>query len=341
MEQDFYKKIPGLIRRSCRKGYRYLLEGKSETGDRCFVTVPLTESDSTRTVQNKIATARTQLDKKCHPPKDVNKYIDLYAAQHGLKASTIVNYRNSLKHFSIENAAVNTEAMNALITSDRKRSTVHHAVSRIRGFFNWLTTQGFDIPNPAVGIKIKNPDQPRTRIPTDEEVNRVKQWAIKREHTYPGSKLYVGLIIATGARHSTIAAIRAGDLHADNRAYLTNIKCDKAYDVAIPIDKNLAKLWRDAAAGKSPADRIFEPMQAERIHKSLGSFMSSHFGADANGERISPHSFRHRVATLMLQAGVPIDTIAKVLDHKSIATTLHAYARHSQDQIDAAFSTLK
>ncbi len=193
---DFYKSIKGLTKRAGANGAtRYLLSGRTEEGERCFVTVPIVDSDTDRTAAKKIAKARAELDRKCHPPKDINVFIDLYAAQHSLKASTLESYRYTLRVFSVESEEVNTQAMNALLTSDRKRSTIHHAVARIKTFFEWLTKQGFDIPNPASGIKIKNADTPRSRIPTEEEVAIVRKWAAKREHTYPGSRLYVELII--------------------------------------------------------------------------------------------------------------------------------------------------
>lgn len=43
------------------------------------------------------------------------------------------------------------------------------------------------------------------------------------------------------------------------------------------------------------------------------------------GVNIHPHKLRHTAASLMLDAGVPVETVSKVLGHKSIRTTLDIY----------------
>jgi len=43
------------------------------------------------------------------------------------------------------------------------------------------------------------------------------------------------------------------------------------------------------------------------------------------GVNVHPHKLRHTAASLMLDAGVPVETVSKVLGHKSIRTTLDIY----------------
>ncbi len=59
--------------------------------------------------------------------------------------------------------------------------------------------------------------------------------------------------------------------------------------------------------------------------------------AGVNGQRITPHSFRHNCATTMLRQGRDLKTIQQVLGHRSIATT--SMYLHALD-VDAAFTGL-
>jgi len=59
--------------------------------------------------------------------------------------------------------------------------------------------------------------------------------------------------------------------------------------------------------------------------------------AGVNGQRITPHSFRHNCATTSLRRGVDLKTIQVMLGHRSIATT--SMYLHALD-LDAAFEGL-
>ena len=59
--------------------------------------------------------------------------------------------------------------------------------------------------------------------------------------------------------------------------------------------------------------------------------------AGINGERITPHSFRHNCATTMLRQGRDLKTVQTVLGHRSIGTT--SMYLHALD-VDAAFEGL-
>jgi len=59
--------------------------------------------------------------------------------------------------------------------------------------------------------------------------------------------------------------------------------------------------------------------------------------AGVNGQRITPHSFRHSMATTSLRRGVDLRTVQAMLGHKSISST--AQYLHAMNTADA-FSSL-
>ena len=72
------------------------------------------------------------------------------------------------------------------------------------------------------------------------------------------------------------------------------------------------------------------------FHKRLNQWMYNRFGKDAKGETLSCHSIRHTFASRAAMNNVPLEVIAKLLDHQSMSTTMKYYARFSPKQIENA-----
>jgi len=78
------------------------------------------------------------------------------------------------------------------------------------------------------------------------------------------------------------------------------------------------------ALGLEPADYIFMTASQRLLDPStLASELkarTAHLGVN-----VHPHKLRHTAASLMIDAGVPIEIVSKVLGHRSIRTTLDIY----------------
>jgi integrase len=48
-------------------------------------------------------------------------------------------------------------------------------------------------------------------------------------------------------------------------------------------------------------------------------------------ERVTPHTFRHTFATRLMEANIPMKTIAKLLGHKQLQMTTDLYTHVSDD----------
>lgn len=341
IDMDSICKEFNLAKREYKGGFRYLVHGLDGEKKRVFVTVPIdVKSDSITAIITKINDAKAQLEEKLHPRVEMEHYIEEYITRNGVSANTAKAMRRVLKPFTPDKAATNHALIDGILNSNFKAATKKLYVGMIHHFFNWMADQGYTTDNPAKGVQVRRQYTPRSRIPTDADCAALEKWAFKREAKNPGARLYLALIMTTGARVSTVAALKVGDLR-DGKLYMYNVKTKKPYDVAIPItDPTLLYLWNEYTRDKQPSELVFDAQTSFRHMRALSSYMAEHFPPDATGESLSPHSFRHKLATDMLQKGVPLDVVSKILDHSSVAITLQVYARHSQEQINDAFAAL-
>jgi integrase/recombinase XerD len=141
------------------------------------------------------------------------------------------------------------------------------------------------------------------------------------------------MLFATGARVSEVCSLRAEDVDLNDcsvrirgkgarerRVYLTNAETIRAlHDYS-------------AERGTMSAECPFFATRSGRRYseQSVRSFLRK-YGALAGLERITPHMIRHSVATLLLEEGVDIRYIQRLLGHSTIATT-QLYTHVSDEQ---------
>lgn len=364
--------IEGLRTRKTVNGLRYLMSVKRPDGKEVMQTVPIDPRDSEATIKCKCEAVRAELLARISPEattKEVSKTsaqecantpearmheaIEQYIKIH-LRPSSAIVLRRVLKNFTIDDEKANDAALQAIIERDVKDSSKRTWIAYIKAFYTWLRERGLSVRNPACDVKLPPKGEPRRRLPTDEETERIISIAARIEHMkstklgaprvvdHTGLELFCRLMCCTGARVSTIRALKCCDLDRNGLLTLYNVKSQKRYDVRIPCnDPEIPKLWKDLASGRSPSELLFfSEVYGMRLTKCLQGQLQN-FGPDENGENISCHSFRHGVASKMLRAGVPIETISKILDHSTIAITLSTYARHNDSQIAEAFAAIK
>jgi len=326
-----FPSVKGLTKKRTKNGHRWILSESDFTGKIQNVTVPILDTDSDKIFFEKVEAARKKIQNR---GKSLCDYIDMYARERRLTASTATAIRSSLRGFGFD-AAKNRELMDRIIASSQKTSTKLAKISRVRAFYAWISDRMPGIENPAHGCDFRGRRGCRQRVATAGEIREILGRIDTRNDKI--LKLYCLLIIHTGARVSTISKITPDSLDRSWRLHLYNVKAKKIYSYTIPmIDSDLLTLWHEVTA----SGRLWNEHEASNLHKKLYKIMHD-LGPDQFGEYLSPHSLRHTFATRALQAGVPAEIVSKLLDHASVSITLNVYARFSQTQIDDAMRKIK
>lgn len=318
--------VKGLQTKRTKNGHRYVLTETDDDGKTHSITVKILETDTEKQFLEKVEEARSKL-KKRNDGKSFDEYMNDYFMFKQSSGGTRASTKSILKNYSLNNES-NKEEVNRILTSDRKSRTKAIYINTVRRFFEWLISNNVDVKNPVNGVTIKSNVQARTRILTDREIKQIHEYANQSEPLY---RLFILLLLNTGARVSSVIAIRKADLSKKGLT-IYNVKCKKYYDYTIPIkDKQIIDLWGECFEIGS----IFGE-NGKKYAGRLNKWMRKNFGLDARGETVSVHSFRHTFASRAAMNGIPIEVISKLLDHQSVATTAKFYARFSQKQIDDA-----
>lgn len=132
----------------------------------------------------------------------------------------------------------------------------------------------------------------------------------------------VKMLFYTGARVSEFVRIRIEDLHLaldPPQIYLANAKGGS--DGYVPILPALAQELRTHLNGRR-SGYVFESNRSDRYSaryvQKLVRAAAQRAGIEKN---VTPHRLRASVATILLDAGMPLDQVQKFLRHKRITTT--------------------
>jgi len=216
----------------------------------------------------------------------------------------------------------------------------------VRTWFRWLVRNNHILHNPASDLDLPRMEKrlPKTILSADE---------VEHVMVVPDIKTPVGLrdramletFYSTGVRRSELIRLKLYDLDRE-RATLTVRQGKGKKDRMIPIGER-ALAWVEKYLREARPQLALEPDDAtlfltqygEPFHPDAMSYLARDYIAQANlGKSGSCHTFRHTMATLMLEGGADIRYIQQMLGHAELSTTeiyTHVAIRKLQ-QIHAA-----
>lgn len=314
--------VKGVCTKRTKSGQRYILTEPDPNGIPRSITIHVEQGDSIETYLQKVGEARAELRRR-HMGCGFDDYLNEYIQKKMITKGTEHVYRVALRGFSL-NDRENERAASALMRGELRKSTLANYFSKIRAFYSWLIDKGVRVKNPA--ITVRSDAVPRGRVMTDNEIVKLLAYARTRPPLY---RLFILLLLHTGARVSTLYAIRKCDLTEDG-LQLYNVKCKRYYTYIIPIH---CQAIRDLWSFGMDVGGIFGD---KKYHVALNSWMRDNFGKDSKGQTLSSHSIRHTFASRAVQNGAPLEIVSKLLDHQSMSVTAKYYAKFSPQQISDA-----
>lgn len=162
----------------------------------------------------------------------------------------------------------------------------------------------------------------------DEFIQLYKTAAVNVRH-----KLMVELLVATGMRVSEFIGFTKQDINLEQRTIQVFGKGSKQREVV--FDQGTLKDLESYTRSMQPGDRVFD-LSTRTIERDI-TILTRRSGIN---KHVTPHKLRHSFATLMLQNGMDIRALQKLLGHESLNTT-QLYTHYSTQELRARYDQVQ
>ena len=272
----------------------------------------------------------------------ISRYLLDCQYQKGLDPKTIKAYRIDLAQFSAlvdqNELELTREGIMEYITDlhqQYKPKTIRRKVASIKAFCGYLEYEELINNNPFSRLRLKLNAPlilPRTIPLSVIGAILTAAYQIKENAKTTGQRDVVlrdiavlELLFATGVRVSELCALKYDNVRLDEGEIKIYGKGAKERFVQIANPEvlealyNYQEAYKDviAQAGTFFVNRLHKPL-SDQSARSIVDKYSKLAGVEAH---ITPHMFRHSFATLLLEEGVDIRYIQRLLGHSSIVTT--------------------
>jgi integrase/recombinase XerD len=273
--------------------------------------------------------------KNCH----ISKFITHCKYQKGLNNKTIKAYSIDLRQYSnFSDGKIEKDTLTCFIEhlhKSYKPKTVKRKIATLKAFVNYLYFEEIIEYNPFLKIKtsFKQPLILPKTIPLNE-INKILTCAYTQfahanseyqRKTTVRDIAILELLFATGARVSELCSLKTESISI-NDGYV-KIYGKGSRERLIQIEnKDVIKALSDyekaffnsiASTGYFFINKFNSRISEQSVRLMVKKYANM---ADCN-KNVTPHTFRHSFATLLLEEDVDIRYIQKLLGHSSITTT--------------------
>ena len=223
------------------------------------------------------------------------------------------------------------------IFKNNKPKTVKRKIATLKAFLGHLEYEDIILVNPfhKMRLSIKEGKQ----LPKTIELKKIKKlftnlYSQKEKFEKRDSYSYKALVrdiavlellFATGMRVSELANLKLENLNLSKGYVIINGKGNRERIIPIP-HKDILKALKDYY--ELFTDKIFNHgyffvnrLNFRLSEQSIRLMIKKHTKSFNLQQHITPHMFRHSVATLLLENGVDIRYIQNILGHSTINTT--------------------
>ena len=282
----------------------------------------------------------------------VEEYLQLKEVS--LRARTLVCYETALLNHckELHNREITTittsdiqKVVNTLIGRGRQPGTIKTFVMTIKGFFT-VASDKYDtkvnlkkLELPAVDNKVEyklSLEDTRKIIKVLREYSKIDLGKGEVFYQFEEMKNIFAFSL-TGRRISEILSLEFSNFNLDNNSYFiasADTKGKKKLDFV--LDEYLLQALKSQARLRkvdfdSKSDVKLFTYNRESARKHFQNLLNS-----LNLPRLRLHDIRHMLGTTLVQNGVPIQDISRMLGHSSILITEQRYAKTNKEQANRA-----
>lgn len=239
----------------------------------------------------------------------------------GLSDKTIEGYLDNMKgltrYFKKSPLELKTEDIQKYLyhlLEDRKlaKSSVQRTLAALKKFYK-LMLPGSTIMDSFQSIKYKNK---LPQVLSKEQIKKIIDATPSMK-----AKAIVMVLYSAGIRLRECINLKIVDIEsAQKRIRIENGKGE--VDRYTVLSTQTLNVLRDYFGGYRPQTYLFNGRNGPLCQRSVEKIVSNAGIKAAIGKPVHPHVLRHSFATHLLESGVSLPVIQKLLGHKSIKTTM-------------------
>lgn len=270
--------------------------------------------------------------------KEMEQYLEFCKYRKELNRNTLKAYRIDLEQYLsfIKKDFLLKARIEEYITELHKKykqKTVKRKIASIKAFYRYLEEEErLESSNPFTKIRVKFKEiESLPRIIPRNDIERLLNHMYDvmkqsgQEATIYRDLSVIEMFFATGARVYEISNLKIQDIDLDNGIIKLFGKGSKERYVQIGSPEVLEVVKEYYRLNQQEIDKsgfFFVNRQGKRFSEQSIRRMIRKYSCQAGiSIHITPHMFRHSVATYLLEEGVDIMYIQKILGHSSIKTT--------------------
>lgn len=280
------------------------------------------------------------------------RYIRWLRATKNLSPHTVRAYESDLSSFErhvgprAEVADINRESLVSFLETQKSAglspASLRRRASAVRGFCRWMLSEALVKSDPWIGSNLslgRSRRLPRALPAVDldrllrflrlaariDAENMVDSTAIRKRPHESTTLLAVALMVATGVRVHEVVGLRCRDIDLPGRTMRLVGKGSRERQVFLTNDwiTGLTSAYLDARSsfGLAHPNLLFNLHFHPLTPPAMRSRLTKAAEAAGVSIRVTPHMLRHTAATQLIEAGVDIRYIQRLLGHASLSTT--------------------
>lgn len=210
-------------------------------------------------------------------------------------------------------------------------STNGKKLSVIKSFFTWLVDEEIILRNPS--SRIRQMKQPK-RLP--KALTAIELEQLREACGSLRERAIVEVMYSTGCRLSEISNMKRKAINWSNSSLKVIGKGDKERVVYInpKARYHLERYLEECEESENECEHLFSTERRpyrQLQNKSIQDIISKISSRTTIDKKVTPHVFRHTMATLAMENGIELGDLQQLLGHESANTTLR-YASVSEER---------
>lgn len=218
-----------------------------------------------------------------------------------------------------------------------KPTSINRHLSTLRSYYNYLLKEGIVINNP---FKLVSSQKKEKKLPNYMKYSEFEALIDACDETNLGirNRVLIELLFATGARIGELIGIKLQDINFSNREIKLKGKGNKERICFFnSFSEKYLKEYINGARnellnGKNSNQLFINHLGGNLTDRGVRDILDKLIKRASLNTKITPHSFRHTFATMLLNEGCDLKSVQELLGHVNLSTT-SIYTHLTNDRI--------